>query len=65
MDRPNKFADKPQAYINKLFNNIQKCRVDFEIIKNDKNYILDDDIVKAAEALARDMRYTYNKNKNI
>ena len=41
--------------INKLFNNIQKVRCDVEIFRA-KRIAVDEDTIKAAQALARDIQ---------
>lgn len=46
---------------NELFNNIQKCRVDVEIMINNKKTV-DEDTIKAAQALARDIKVLSKNN---
>jgi len=60
MDRPNFGHDTPEICMNKLFNMVQKCRVDLEIMRNrsEFNGITDSELVKCAEALAKEARET-------
>jgi hypothetical protein len=54
MDRIDWSWDSDVVIKNKLFNNIQKCRVDVEIMRMKKK-VVDIDTIKAARALARDI----------
>lgn len=53
-------------FINDLFNKIQSCRVDVAIMNGQRKFkdIVDDDIVKSAEALAREIQFLKRKGES-
>ena len=56
-DRPNFPHDVPDVCVNKLFNMVQACRTDAAIMRGRReNYKIDPDLVKAAEALAQELK---------
>lgn len=60
-ERPDYFHDSPEVCVNKLFNMIQKCRTEISIMqaKPEFNSIKDSDIIKCADALAKDVRSVF------
>lgn len=61
MERVDVFHDSDIVMQNKLFNNIQKCRVDIEVMVNNKKSV-DEDTIKVAKALALEIE-RLRKNK--
>jgi hypothetical protein len=57
IERPDFIHDAPSACVDKLFNMVQACRTDACIMRGRKEeYKIDSDLVKVAEALARELR---------
>lgn len=55
--RPDFSHDTPGVCVNKLFNMVQACRVDASIMRGRKEgYKIDSDLIKAAEALVRELK---------
>lgn len=63
MERPDYSHKSPEENINILFNMVQKCRVDVTIMRGRKEYKgkKDADLVKSAEALAREVRQLFGE----
>lgn len=60
MDRPDFFHDSPSVCINKLFNMIQACRIEAEIMRGrSEEYKIDSEMIKAAEALVSELKQTH------
>ena len=56
-NRPDHQHDTPNVHVNKLFNMIQACRVDAQIMRNSKETCkADADLIKSAEALVRELK---------
>ena len=65
LERPDYNHKTPQENVNILFNMIQKCRVELAIMRGRNEYedIVDTELVKVAEAVAREAEQTLGKRK--
>ena len=55
--RPDFHHDTPDVCVNKLFNMVQACRTDASIMRGRSEcYKIDPDLIKAAEALAHELK---------
>ena len=63
MERPDFNHQSPDVNINILFNMVQKCRVDVSIMRGRSEYKgkKDAELVKSAEALAREVRQLFGE----
>ena len=66
LERPDYFHDSPKVCTNKLFNMIQRCRVEVSIMqsKAEFNDITDMDLVKVTNDLAKSVREVFSNKMN-
>lgn len=63
MERPDYFHKPPEVNINILFNMVQKCRTEVSVMRGRSEYKgkKDMELVKSAEALAREIKKLFGE----